>query len=417
MRRVFLFLFPAILFAGLEYTYDEWGRLKTIWSLDNDQEYSPLHRQDEEIPYAEDLACGPAIHKKTEIILPDNLAVQYIYTEDMDPFLPLLRMKGVTFTFDPFERLEEAVLAEKFKLFFVYDDLYQCRSQNFYEWEEGAWKLKQVLNFVYDGKEKVGAYYGFFETLGTALQWYYYHWVPFTGMRDLGIKTGEWLGAKPIPEEDTQYATGDIGVKKSEDKRVHVFINGILTNFQETVSYAKFISDNCDGEKVFYAYNATNGGIADLWEYFAQKLYIPTPAFQVALEAIKNALDDIGGVTSDGLVTIWAHSLGGFILERALMRLSVGERRRLQIFTFGSGYFFPKRDMFEVRHFLSTKDFMPILPDPYGYLIASWWDPSLIEMVPGGPGWVPQNHAFMGESYKNTILRLCQELQLKSSWQ
>ncbi len=387
MRWLVAILSPCLLFADLEYSLDDAGRLKSIQSTDGTMGYSYEYDESGLATTAHDLINGSTSYHDSHDDLPS------VFPENF----PMLRQEGVQYLYDPLERVAEAFKPETFRFVFTYDGFNRCIAYKHYEWEGDDWKVKSRSGYA-----------NLWELLGTALQQYCYHTIPFIGVRDTGIYIGEWMGAVPIPEEDKICCIGSVGTTEPEAKRVHLVVNGLNTSLKDAVSFARFISDACNQEKVIYAYNATHGAIPDVWEYISQRLYIETPSFQICLEAIKKALNEIG---PDGIVTIWAHSLGGLILERVLARFSSDEKKKLQIFTFGTSAFFYQGDLKEVQHILSPRDLIPLMGDPLRYFSASWWDPTLIRMTIPGEGWTIANHSFMGPAYKKEILRVAEMLK------
>lgn len=382
MKWIVAIFCPCLLFAELDYTFDEEGKLKSIRSEDGTLAYMYEYDANGTMSSVRDLVQGTTAYRTSEETLVD------IFPENF----PMLRQEGIQYIYDPLERVSEAFIPEKFRFVFAYDGFNRCISHSYYEWKEGSWLLKSR-----------NGYSNLWQLIGTALQQYCYHTIPFRGVRDAGIYIGEWLGAVPIPEEDKICCIGSVGEKQSNANRVHLLINGLNTNLRDTISFSSFISEAFDNEKVIYAYNATHGVIPDTWEYISQKLYFETPSFQICLEALKKALSE---VKADGTVIIWAHSLGGLILERVLARISSAEKKKLQIFTFGSSAFFSKDEMKEVRHIVSPRDLIPLIGDPLRYFLAPLWDSNLIQVIPAADGWTLANHAFMGPAYQKEILRI-----------
>lgn len=273
--------------------------------------------------------------------------------------------------------------------------------------------------FVFNNPLKFADLYGLHGILsklgawiGTALQKFCYHFVPFTGVRDIGIVLGGFLGATPIPDGDLHCHTGTIEGDNLPSDHVNVLINGLNTNLKDTISYAEFIATASGGQTVNYAYNCTHGFMADLWEHLSAKFNFRTKALECALDAIRLSIKDVGGVEGNGTVTIWAHSAGGVIVERALSFLTREEKKMLQIYTFGTGAFFFRDGKTSVQHIVSRNDYIPILSDPLRYVVSQVWDPTSIKFVPGDDSLgVFDNHYFLGPGYQQEVLKLLKALK------
>jgi RHS repeat-associated protein len=254
------------------------------------------------------------------------------------------------------------------------------------------------------GTESVLSQVGFW--VGTIIQQYCYHVIPFPGIRYLGIYLGELLGAVPIPEADYQCFSGSVGTIRPEKNHVNVWINGVNTNLKCTIQCAEIISTACGGEKVYFAYNSTKGFMADIWEHIAGKLFFQTSALFVALNTLEQAIQEVGGVNGGGRVTVFAHSQGGAILARAIEHLSIKKQQMLEIYTFGTAALFSKGNVAEIHHFISERDYIPFFADPMRYLLACVWGSSTIHFIPSDDGNTFDNHAILGPLYQNEILKI-----------
>lgn len=239
--------------------------------------------------------------------------------------------------------------------------------------------------------------------LGTIIQQYCYHVIPFPGIRNIGIYLGEALGAEPIPDSDYECFSGSVGTIRPDKKHVNVWINGLNTNLKSTVHFAQLISDAHEGEKVYFSYNCTRGFMADIWEHIAGKLFFQTSALQVAWNTLKQALKEVGGPGNGGKVSVFAHSQGGVILSRAISYLSSEEQKMLCVYTFGTGALFSQGNLAEVHHFISERDYIPFFADPLRYLTALIWGSSVVHFLPSEDGSVLDNHAFEGDVYQQKI--------------
>lgn len=242
--------------------------------------------------------------------------------------------------------------------------------------------------------------------VGTIIQQYCYHVIPFPGIRSLGIYLGETLSAEPIPDSDYECFSGSVGTIRPDKKHVNVWINGLNTNLKSTVHYAQLISDANGGEKVYFAYNCTRGFMADIWEHIAGKLFFQTLALRVARNTLKQAIEEVGGPENGGTITVFAHSQGGVILSRAISSLSPEEQKMLHVYTFGTGALFSQGNLAAVTHFISQRDYIPAFADPLRYLTALIWGSSIVHFLPSEDGNVFDNHTFEGPLYQQEILRI-----------
>jgi len=244
--------------------------------------------------------------------------------------------------------------------------------------------------------------------MGTTIQWYCYHVIPFPGVRNVGLRLGEWLGAEPIPDRHGSSRVGSVGQYDPASLHVNIWINGINSDLDFTIEIADRLSQACGGQKVYYIYNSTHGFMADLWEYLAGRLHFRTPAPRMIYQAVKEAVDEVG---SEGTVTIFCHSHGAAILERAVKWLSDEEKQIVEIYTFGAVSLFKADGFAKVEHILSSRDYFPLYADPLSYLYAYFMNPSTVSFKLSETGSCLENHALLGPIYEKEILKICAELR------
>ena len=161
---------------------------------------------------------------------------------------------------------------------------------------------------------------------------------------------------------------------RPDKKHVNVWINSLNTNLKSTIYCAEVISKAFGGEKVYFAYNPTQGLMADVWEFLIGKLYFQKSTYSVAFQTLKEAIQEVEGPHSSVRVTIFAHSEGGEILSRAIESLSIKEQQMLEVYTFGNASRFQQCHLPELRHYISERDFIPFFADPMRYFLAYVWE-------------------------------------------
>jgi len=242
--------------------------------------------------------------------------------------------------------------------------------------------------------------------IGTAIQQYCYHATPFPGIRNLGIYIGELLGAPSISVDDEKSSIGSVGSLFPGKNQVGVWLNGINTNFQDTVDLAQYVSECCGGLKIYYAYCSTHGFMADVWDLIADKLHFRTAATEIALETLRTAIQAVGGPGGGGKISVFAHSHGARIFEKAALRLSKEETQLLEVYTFGPAAIFPLGNFGSVKHTLSDKDYFSFCADPIRFIQHYIWNPNILNFPKGSDGTVFENHAICGPTYQQEILQI-----------
>ena len=117
-----------------------------------------------------------------------------------------------------------------------------------------------------------------------------------------------------VPNSDNYYIENGV---KSRNAAV-LFVNGILTPFQKCLNIAQRFSCIFGHHNIHFTHNQTRGIVLDILECIAHIVGIPTHSEKKLTEHIRERIESVGGVGSNGLVYLIAHSQGGLILSRAL---------------------------------------------------------------------------------------------------
>lgn len=150
------------------------------------------------------------------------------------------------------------------------------------------------------------------------------------------------------------------------------------------------------------AYNSTDCLTVDLVETALQKIGIPSDSVDVLVQCIRESIQVVGGVGSDGLVVTIDHSQGGQILFNALQQLSEEERRMVVVCTLGSAKIIVRDGLRYCVNYISDHDFITRAGDPEHYKQAKQGLLQEVKFVKSlEPGFL--DHSFTGLTYTDAL--------------
>lgn len=148
-----------------------------------------------------------------------------------------------------------------------------------------------------------------------------------------------------------------------------VNINGIQNHLLDAVGMAFEGSKMLDKCNVHVCYVGEGSLPVDVTKCVINKLGVDTPSVLWAVETIRSAIKEVGGV-GIGIVRIEAHSRGGLVLDLALQYLTSEEKAMLCVSTFGSASLIKPEGLKSCQNYVSTRDVIPWLGDTMGMLAA-----------------------------------------------
>lgn len=174
-----------------------------------------------------------------------------------------------------------------------------------------------------------------------------------------------------------------------------VSANGMLTSFLESKDRACEMASYL-GTKVHAVWNATHGGMVDIFECIAQHIGFNTHSVYILAEELRNELKRIG---PEGNLFLHAHSQAGLTTYRACELLSEDERKRINVYTYGSAkmVFADDLGLAGATNFVSTRDSVPFLSDPVGCFKGWMRNDNSVEFVKS------QGTPFIDHGFKNGI--------------
>lgn len=237
------------------------------------------------------------------------------------------------------------------------------------------------------------------------------HLIPFPIVKDIGCLLGHYMENGTLDGYENSMSNEFCSqsrrskTESNNPKVAHVFINGICNWLGDALEASNLIVSLYGFEiPVHTAYNGTCGLIGDLIECAAFKLGICTPAVQEAVNSIRAAINDVGGVGNGGTVKVDAHSQGGLIATIAMNFLSEDERAMICLSTYGSASLATPKGLKGCVHYVNNFDLVPLIADPIRYIAARLGFKPEVKFVES-KSWIPgAEHAFK-ETYTEEIRR------------
>ncbi len=211
--------------------------------------------------------------------------------------------------------------------------------------------------------------------IGQGIKLAIHHCVPIPLVKDGGCMFGYFLETGSLDKYPVSFQSNKSnsyyidGAPNRPNVR-NISINGICNDEEGGHTFQRDTSTLYDGYNVYLAYNGSDGFVADILECIAQKFGIVTPSVREAIFIIRRSISEVGGVGSDGIVKIDAHSQGGIILDLALQHLTSAEKSMLCVSTYGAGTLIKPHGLRSCTNYVSTRDPIPIIGDTIGYIAA-----------------------------------------------
>ncbi len=241
---------------------------------------------------------------------------------------------------------------------------------------------------------------GIFFCIGWLIETISYEGIPcIPALRDVFMATGHILSGKSPQEFIPSYrephsSSGSAGGDDDKTKAAYYYLNGVKTPEDEVKERAEQISKDLNGRKVHYVYNATHGFATDFLEWVAQRLGIPTHSVKIMTEDFRKQWRQNPGRE----ICLEPHSQGGEIGACLKSTLTREELSLIEVNTFGSANLFEKGHFAKVTHYVSTRDWVPLLANPIQYLKAVFgFRPDVVFLPALSRGFM--DHAYANPTY------------------
>lgn len=253
-----------------------------------------------------------------------------------------------------------------------------------------------------EGNSFIYLFQQLFSWVGGAISLFGRECIPIPIIRDLMIGGGQLCATGSlnnyVPTWREQHSfNGSIGVW-DDTKVIDIYVNGIRTSQESVMNRYKNSSEICNDKKVRFTYNAEHGLVSDVLEWLAQRVGIPTHSVGKLTENIREGIESLGGVNGGGRIRLWAHSQGGEMVASLQKILTKEEMAMIDVKTYGSANLFSKGDFGSVTHYVSTRDWVPLMASPLQYMQSCFHHRPEVIFLPciGNPYF---DHSFEGETY------------------
>lgn len=123
----------------------------------------------------------------------------------------------------------------------------------------------------------------------------------------------------------------------------------------------------------------------------------------VWLTPFRQEIESVGGVGSDGIVFVRAHSQGAAILDRAIRCLSPAEQKMIQVLTLGGQMQIGEQGLAGSRNVVAEMDFVSFLGSPVKYLFARICGIGNTEFIKTGARIPFSDHFFRHPGYMQVL--------------
>lgn len=226
------------------------------------------------------------------------------------------------------------------------------------------------------GLTRINTYqdYSQFPMIGNALNFWGTHCVPIPYLQDVFCMTGHLLCGKKLSEYQSpgkaHSAIRDLELPNTYNKLSIGFYNGMLNDAVDAKNSAIGISQLFNNANIYYTHDASHGFGRDVFGAVVHKFGVPTREVGLTYDQLKQQIADVGGTGSGGTVLAFPHSKGASNLSLALQRLTKDEREMIHVHAFAPAKIIDKNAAGLVRNYISTRDIVPLISDPYEYVKA-----------------------------------------------
>lgn len=255
---------------------------------------------------------------------------------------------------------------------------------------------------------------GIFQCLGWIIGTVSYEGIPLVVVKDAFMVVGHLLsGNGPgsfVASYREQHSTiGSVGDSDDITQRKNLGINGIHTEIDDAERRAQQMSLVLEGQKIDYIYNATHGFTSDILEWLGQRLGFPTNSANKLVDSIRKEWSMNPGRG----IRLWLHSQGGEIGACLKKLLTPEELALIEVNTFGSANLFDKGHFAKVTHYVSSRDWVPLLSNPIQYLKAVLGGRSDVTFLKSITPGSFNDHSYDGLTYQTKINELLQNINKK----
>jgi RHS repeat-associated protein len=252
---------------------------------------------------------------------------------------------------------------------------------------------------------------GIIQCLGWIIGTVSYEGIPLVIVKDAFMAVGHLLsGNGPgsfVASYRQQHSTiGSVGDSDDITQRKNLGVNGVHTEIDDAEKRAQEISLALRGQKVDYVYNATHGFTSDILEWLGQRLGFPTNSATKLVDSIRKEWSMNPGRE----IRLWLHSQGGEIGACLKKMLTPEELALIEVNTFGSANLFDKGHFAEVTHYVSSRDWVPLLSNPIQYLKAVLGGRSDVTFLKSITPGSFNDHSYDGLTYQTKIKELLQNI-------
>lgn len=181
-----------------------------------------------------------------------------------------------------------------------------------------------------------------------------------------------------------------------------VYVPGMNNTHESTTDGSQVLSRAHGDSSVSFTHNKDHGFISDLGETICQKLNIPTNSVDKFVALIREKLDKVG---SDGIVMPYGFSQGGQIVDCLRNHLTADQLKQIIVVTLGSAKMISDKEFGGAINYVSTRDPVPFVSDPFGILKSFFCSDIHVEFIKSD-GIPFMDHAFLNDTYQKAVADL-----------
>lgn len=208
------------------------------------------------------------------------------------------------------------------------------------------------------------------------------------------------------------------GNTRHYEAQAAAYVHGMENTIFEGIKDGEVISEYHDGEEMWQSSHPTRGFNIDLTECAWIKLGMmmhsllkirilnyDTGAVKATRAMLLEMIDSVGGTDGEGTVRAYGHSKGAILIKAALMTMKYDQQQMVVVRTLGGGAFISSDICRDARNYVSSRDPIPFLASPLGYLSRYFSSNSDLVVVPSITGGF-FDHSISNQTYRGVLKNL-----------
>lgn len=243
---------------------------------------------------------------------------------------------------------------------------------------------------------------------GRMIDGFAYHFVPVPIVRDALQIGGRVLSGQGFDDYHFTFCgknTWDhLGLDEFSPIMRICMLGGILTTGTEMRARAEEESKRLGGCNVHYCATSSDGAVLDVVKAGFRCLGVSFPADQHIKSFIDGAYNSMEGSEDQRKILLDVHSQGARMLHNAKESIGTSICKRMDVRSYGCAKILDPDDFYDAHTYISTRDIVPFVSNPYSYISARLYPRSDVTFLKS-KGLPFADHFWNDNTYQDVIIK------------